>query len=107
MSETQNESEFLAQIVQRNITGHLRHIFSDPVHAELLDALDVLLDQELGEIAHLIRQREAESRVTLLRAGGIAALRLAARDHEIQDNRPWVERWLNNRADEISEAANG
>lgn len=107
MSEPILDAEAVARTALSNIAAPMHRIFTDPVYAELLDALDVLLDQEVWVVEQLIRDRDAESRATLLRAGGIAALRLAARDHEIQDNRPWVEWWLNNRADEISEAANG
>lgn len=44
-----------------SIAGPMRHIFgSSPAHHELLDALDVLVSQEIGNTEQLIRARDAE-----------------------------------------------
>lgn len=46
-----------------NIAGPMRQIFGRGVMArELLDALDVLVEQEVEHVADLIRAREAEVR---------------------------------------------
>ena len=53
--------EEVAREVLGNIAGPMRHIFgSSPAHHELLDALDVLVSQEIGNTEQLIRARDAE-----------------------------------------------
>lgn len=106
-SDVRDSGDFARDLLG-NIAGHMRHIFgSDPAYHELLDALDVLIEQEIGMAEQLIRDRDAGSRVALLRMGAIYALRDAAHDPDIRDNRPWLEWWLTDRADEMAQASNG
>lgn len=59
--------EEVAREVLGNIAGPMRHIFgSSPAHHELLDALDVLVSQEIGNTEQLIRARDAEVRAETL-----------------------------------------
>lgn len=55
--------EELAREAMGNVAGPMRRIFGGDVMArELLDALDVLVEQEVEQLADLIRARDAEVR---------------------------------------------
>ena len=80
--------EEMAREALGNIAGPMRHIFgSSPAHHELLDALDVLVSQEIGNTEQLIRARDAEVRAevdrialtlsTMTTQGGADAKRIA------------------------------
>ena len=54
--------EEVAREALGNIAAPLRRIFRGSEHAEWLDALDVLIAQEVEQLADLIRARDAEVR---------------------------------------------
>ena len=62
MSEHLRSAEDVAREAMGNITGPMRRIFRGSEHAEWLDALDVLIAQEVEHLADLIRARDAEVR---------------------------------------------
>ena len=60
--------EEMAREAMGNITGPMRQIFGrGDMSRELLDALDVLVEQEVEHLADLIRARDAEARAEVER----------------------------------------